>query len=189
MSRPTPQRDDRSPWSSPIVIVAIAAGVLIVVAGALAALLLLDDGTPESPASASSAPTAASTIVTSTVTDIATSTATITTERPHPTVPGADWQGYPDGPRCNGADDPAVMIGETPRSRVIVCQVGRQAGRLYYKGSADGQGVEVDYPRRIGDTFAVTNNGVTYVISPESLVISQGGETVADEPMIAHWLR
>lgn len=189
MSRPTPQPHDRSPWSSPIVIVAIAAGVLVVVAGALAALLLFDDGTPESPASASSAPPAAPSIVTSTVTDIDTSTATITTERPRPTVPGTDWQGFPESPRCNGADDPAVMIGETTRSRIVICQVGTQAGRLYYKGSADGQSVEVDYPQRSGDTFAVTNNGVTYVISPESLVISQGGETVADEPMLAHWLR
>ncbi|MYR06194.1 hypothetical protein GTV32_07645 [Gordonia sp. SID5947] len=187
MSRPTTPPKDRSPWAAPIVI--IGAGVLIVVAAALAALLLFDDDTAPPPSSASSTASTSRTIVTSTVTDIATSTATVTTGRTVPTVPGTDWQGFPDGPRCNGSDDPAVMIGETARSRIVICQVGAQTGRLYYKGSADSRSVEIDHPRRTGDTFRVTNDGVTYVISPDALVISHGHETVADEPMLAHWLR
>lgn len=190
-----PPGSDRSPWSSPAVIVAIAAGVLIVVGGVLAAVLLLpgDSDTTAQPSATSSATTPSPSTVTNTVTTApgggAGPTTTPPTTRPRatPSVAGADWQGFTDGPRCNAADDPAVVIGQTARSRVVICQVGDQVGRMYYKGLADGNAIEVQYPTRVGNTYEVLNNDVKYIIAPGQLTIVQNGETVATEPMLAYW--
>lgn len=184
--------NDRSPWSSPVVLVSIAAGVLLVIAGALAAFLLIPHHDVNPPAAettatvtAGGAPSPAATTTTTPIT-----TPDITTPvpvHPQPTIAGTDWQGFYDGPRCNAADDAAVAIGQTSRSQIVICQVGSQTGRTYYKGSADGNDVEISYPQQVGDTFHVTNRGVTYVISPQALTIVQGGATLADEPMVAYW--
>lgn len=194
-----PGPPERSPWSSPVVIVAIAAGVLLVLAGVLAAVLLLprSESTSSSAASSSAVPT---TVVTTTVppgqgtaatgptTTVTAPTVTETRQnRPVPSVAGADWQGFVDGPRCNAATDPAVAIGRTSRSRVVVCRVGDQGG-LYYKGLADGNAVEVQYPEQQGNVFRATNGPYEYLISPVDLTIFQNGTTVAAEPMLEYWM-
>jgi hypothetical protein len=112
---------------------------------------------------------------------------TISTPRATPTVPGTDWQGFVSGPRCNAAGDPAVMIGQTSRSNVVVCQVGTQVGRYYYKGLADGQSTELQFPTRSGDQFVAVNVDTTYEMTPAALTISTNGSVVAAEPMIYYW--
>ncbi|GAC69812.1 hypothetical protein GS4_28_00600 [Gordonia soli NBRC 108243] len=173
---------------------AIGTGVLVVVAGVLAALLFI----PRSEDTATTAATSVSSAATATTTVTATPTPTTTTTEPpvtqpplttprqYPTIAGADAQGFVDGPRCNVAADPAVVIGQTTRSRVVICRVGA-AGGLYYKGVADGGAIEIDFPTSAGDTYYATNGAVTYVVSPRDLLITRGGSVVADEPMIAYW--
>ncbi|ANY22957.1 hypothetical protein [Gordonia terrae] len=193
-----PPGPPRSPWSSPAVLVAIGAGVLLVVVGVLAALLLIpaDDDSADRD-TADGGPPSGST-VTSTVTRPAETTAPTTTPttptltsptpvRPAPTVAGADWQGFTTGPRCNAAGDPAVVVGQTSRSRVVICQVGTQTGRWYYKGLAPEGGIELQFPTRTGDTFEARNGAVRYLVSPASLTIVEGGAVLAEEPMLAYW--
>lgn len=103
-------------------------------------------------------------------------------------VAGADRQGFTSGPRCNAAEDPAVFIGRTARSRVVVCQVGAQTGRYYYKGYADGNSIEVGYPTRSGSTFTATNKAVSYIASPTSLTITENGAVLTREPMLQSWV-
>ncbi|GAA3961298.1 hypothetical protein [Gordonia caeni] len=103
-------------------------------------------------------------------------------------VAGADRQGFASGPRCNAAEDPAVFIGRTERSRVVVCQVGAQTGRYYYKGYANGNSIEVGYPTRSGSTFTATNKAVSYVVSPSSLTITENGAVLTREPMLQSWV-
>lgn len=103
-------------------------------------------------------------------------------------VAGADRQGFASGPRCNAAEDPAVFIGRTERSRVVVCQVGAQTGRYYYKGYANGNSIEVGYPTRSGSTFTATNKAVSYIVSPSSLTITENGAVLTREPMLQSWV-
>ncbi|MDS1112285.1 hypothetical protein RD149_00725 [Gordonia westfalica] len=188
-----PPEPPRSPWSSPAVLVAIGAGVLLVVAGVLAAFLLIPSD-EESAAKSASSTTSQPPTITSTVTrsptpppTTATTTLTPAPNRPAPTVAGADWQGFVTGPRCNAADDPAVAIGQTSRSRVVICQVGNQTGRWYYKGQAPEGGIELQFPTRIGNTFEARNGSVRYLVSPTSLTIVDGGSVLTNEPMLAFW--
>lgn len=191
-------RRPRSSWSWPVILIAVLAGLLLVLAAVLAAILLTNRSATNahtaaatSSATETSATTAPPTsTVISTVVQTPAQTPTVTrtqSARATPDVPGTDWQGFYDGPRCNSSDDPAVAIGQTPRSRVVICQVGDQTGRWYYKGAASGGTIEVGYPTRSGDTFTAVNGSVTYVLSPDNLEIIDNGQVAGDEPMSWFW--
>lgn len=189
-----PPQPPRSPWTSPAVLVAIGAGVLLVVAGGLAAFLLIPSDEESSDTTAATTTNPEPATITSTVTRSPTPPQTTVTttpppvpNRPTPTVTGADWQGFVTGPRCNAADDPAVAIGQTSRSRVVICQVGNQTGRWYYKGQAPEGGIELQFPTRVGNTFEARNGAVRYLVSPASLTIVEGGSVLTNEPMLAYW--
>ena len=103
-------------------------------------------------------------------------------------LPDADTQGfvgYP-GARCNHTN-PAVAIGRTSDSVVVICQTG--VGRLYYKGVGlqNGQSVEIDDPVQTGAAFVATNNGVQYSVSPAALIITQSLTVMSNEPMSEYW--
>ena len=214
---------ERSPWSSPLVIVAIAAGSLLVVAGVLAAVLLLPGtGTPSTNTLSASSTKVVTTTVSAGQTAAGSSgengagghgaaggnsgagaaqqpgapthTTTVTVPpgtttapgRPVLSVTGADWQGFTAGPRCNAADDPAVAIGRTARSQVVICRVGDQGG-LYYKGYADGNSIELQNPVLQNSVFRVTNGPYMYTVSPIDFYIYQNGDVVSGEPMLEYW--
>lgn len=190
---PTPP--PRSPWASPLVIGAVVAGVLVLALAVLLGFLFIPaDKKPSASDNSSTTPPPTTTQQVSTKTETVTATTpptttppTISTPRATPTVPGTDWQGFVSGPRCNAAGDPAVMIGQTARSNVVVCQVGTQVGRYYYKGLADGQSTELQFPTRSGDQFVAVNVDTTYEMTPAALTISTNGSVVAAEPMIYYW--
>ncbi|MCD2116468.1 MULTISPECIES: hypothetical protein [Rhodococcus] len=111
--------------------------------------------------------------------------------RPLPPVSASedtDPQGFVGIPeaRCNHTN-PAVAIGQTADSLVVVCETG--AGRYYYKGvrTNDGAAIEIDDPAPSGDGFTATNAGVQYSISSRALVISEGSTVLAEEPMLQYW--
>ena len=113
--------------------------------------------------------------------------------RPLPPVSASedtDPQGFVGIPeaRCNHTN-PAVAIGQTADSLVVVCETG--AGRYYYKGvrTNDGAAIEIDDPVPSGDGFIATNAGVQYSISSSALVISEGSTVLAEEPMLQYWSR
>jgi serine/threonine-protein kinase len=103
-------------------------------------------------------------------------------------VTGADQQGYTDlmGPRCN-SNDPAVLIGRTDLSRLVVCMTG--AGAYYYRGArvSDGAGIELADPVPLGgySAFTAVNpaDGTRYRITANRLIIVRGGQVLSDEPM------
>lgn len=199
---PQPPHEERSAWSSPVVWVAVAAGVLLVIGGVLAAVILIPRSESATQAGSSTSATPMTSLVTSYVTSppptpggsAAGAPSAAVPAPPHsqpthsdPPVAGADWQGFIDGPRCNAAGDAAVAVGYTSRSRVVICQVGSRTGQYYYKGSADGNTVEIDFPQRSGESFTAVNKGYSYTVSPAALVIAKGGQTLTTEPMIDYW--
>ncbi|MGW4124329.1 protein kinase domain-containing protein [Nocardia sp. NPDC004711] len=105
------------------------------------------------------------------------------------TVSGTDTQGFTaQPPRCN-ADDPAMAIGRTDKSRLVVCRTA--TGRFYYKGVriSDNAGIQLDDPVPDGTGgFTVTNptDGTQYRITAYSLVITTGGQVAANESMIEY---
>jgi len=109
--------------------------------------------------------------------------------RTAPSFGSTDGQGFvgvPDA-RCNHTN-PAVAVGQTTESLVVVCRTG--VGRYYYKGVrlSDGAAIEIDDPVETVDGFVATNNGVKYRISPISLTITEGSTLLAEEPMLQYWL-
>jgi hypothetical protein len=190
---PTPP--PKSPWSSPVVIGAIVAGALVLALAVLLGFLFIpedDNSATTSSTSATPPPNSTETVTATAPTAVSSSTPppTTTTTRPTatPDVPGADSQGFLSGPRCNAAGDPAVMVGQTARSKVVVCQVGDQSGRYYYKGLAGEGAIEIQYPTRSGNSFTAINNDTTYLVDASSLTISTNGSVLTAEPMIYYWV-
>lgn len=189
-----PQRPNRTPQ----ILAGVAAVIALAAAAALIGVWIARDGDgPDDDAQPSGVvtvtthqqapgqgPTAETTII-----EPPTVTTTTTVPTGAVSVVGADGRGFTSGPRCNAAEDPAIFIGETSRSRVVICQVGSQVGRNYYKGYADGQTIEVGYPTRSGSTFTAINGSTSYIVSPSALVIRDGGSVAANEPMIQSWVR
>ncbi|MFC9762782.1 serine/threonine-protein kinase [Rhodococcus jostii] len=102
-------------------------------------------------------------------------------------VSGADGQGFlpPSDARCNYTN-PAVFIGRTTKSLVVVCETG--VGRYYYQGVriSDGAAISVDDPISSGSGFVATGDGGTeYRLTPSALTIVGGdGRILATEPMV-----
>ncbi|NLG47829.1 hypothetical protein [Gordonia sp. (in: high G+C Gram-positive bacteria)] len=185
-----------SPWSSPVVLLAIFAGIIVLVGGVVAAVVYSGGDDPENVASSSDpsgpppAVTHTETVSPTTHTVTETPAQVPTTQAPQTGpigVAGADRQGF-SNLRCNAPEDPAVFIGYTERSRVVICQVGSTVGRNYYKGLAGGNTIEVGYPARSGDSFVATNGNVDYVVTRSALTIRENGSVIKVEPMIQSWV-
>ncbi|GAA4674046.1 hypothetical protein [Gordonia humi] len=193
-----PQPPRRSPLGSPAVIVAIVAGVLVLIGGTVGAIVYANSNSNDTTdVAASTSPSETSSpgsTVTVTETPSQTADRPTTTQAPpttshsSPDVSGANWQGFIDSAAsCNG-DDAAVFVGYTDRSQVVICQVGSQTGRYYYKGAADGGSIEIGYPVRSGGTFTAENDGTTYQVSTSTLVITEPDGTPHVESMIQAWV-
>ncbi|MBV6761369.1 serine/threonine-protein kinase [Rhodococcus opacus] len=201
-----------TPYSAPparrSVAVPVTVTVLVIALLALAGVvgwLVLDRNNPDDPAVAAAGSSQVRTPVTAdvpvattraapaTVPPAATpsrTTARTTTAPPPPIVgevSGADRQGFlpPSDARCNYTN-PAVFIGRTTKSLVVVCETG--VGRYYYQGVriSDGAAISVDDPSPSGSGFVATGDGGTeYRLTPTALTIVGGdGKVLATEPMI-----
>ncbi|GED97317.1 hypothetical protein nbrc107697_13560 [Gordonia crocea] len=180
-----------------VILVAGLAGALLVVGGALGAVLYGKSRDGGSPAAVTAAPYSGDGATTAPTTTATTTTTTTTTEtaappRYAPPTPsaapftGTDWQGFTgNGARCN-VDDPAVFIGQTNRSSVVVCRAG-ETGGLYYAGYADGhRSPDVSWPQMRGSTYVFRAGSTVYEVGPDALVITTPSATVT-EPWTAVW--
>lgn len=187
----------RSQWTSPAVMLAVIAGLLVLIGGVIAAFYFAgghsskDQATPpESSIQQPVPPDSGTPQPPVTVTSVVSPSST-QPSRPAstPTVSGADRQGFIgiSGARCN-ADDDAVFVGYTSRSHIVVCQVGSDTSRLYYKGWSGAGGITIDYPSRAGDTFTAVNGSTQYVVSPSQLTIYLPDRGPQQESMISAWV-
>ncbi|MFZ2174668.1 MAG: hypothetical protein WAW17_11650 [Rhodococcus sp. (in: high G+C Gram-positive bacteria)] len=107
-----------------------------------------------------------------------------------PTLDNTDSQGFVGVPqaRCNHTN-PAIAAGQTTESLVVICETG--VGRLYYKclRLTDGAAIEIDDPVATADGYTATNDGVQYRLSSGALVITEGSDLLAEEPMVQYWSR
>lgn len=98
-------------------------------------------------------------------------------------APASDGQGYLDSTaRCPG--DTAVAFGATQFSRVAICQTA--GGQFQYRGVRVRDGAKLIIPasRSADGGFVAENDGVTYTVTSDALVVSVGSGVLRKEPMV-----
>lgn len=95
--------------------------------------------------------------------------------------PPSDTGGYLESTARCTAPDTAVLFGTTKTSRVAVCKTA--AGAYEYRGVrvSDGAKLIVAAEQTSTDTYVVTNDGVTYTLTPTALSVTAGGDTFRTE--------
>ncbi|MDV3123642.1 hypothetical protein M1247_01825 [Mycobacterium sp. 21AC1] len=99
-------------------------------------------------------------------------------------APSNDARGYLDSTaRCASADD-TVVFGSTATSRVAIC--GLSGGKYEYRGVRlrDGAKLVVPATRSDDGAFVAKNDGVEYLLTAKSLVLSVGERVLREEPML-----
>lgn len=82
----------------------------------------------------------------------------------------------------------APLVAHDSRVHIAICQGA--SGALYYYGADDRTHLTITLPAtRSEDSWIATNNGVTYSITPENLVVTRPGTTLADEALSSGWTR
>jgi hypothetical protein len=98
-------------------------------------------------------------------------------------APATDDQGYVDSTARCTSPATAVLFGSTAGSRVAICKTS--GGQFEYRGVRLSDGARlVVAASQAGDGFVADNNGITYTVTAKSLVISQGGNVIREEPMV-----
>ena len=99
-------------------------------------------------------------------------------------APASDGQGYVDSTaRCTTPDVP-VAFGSTATSRVAICKT--PAGQYEYRGVRVRDGAKLIVPASLSEdgAFVAENNGITYMVTASSFVVSAGTQVIRDEPMV-----
>jgi hypothetical protein len=98
-------------------------------------------------------------------------------------APSADDGGYLNSTaRCT--PDAVVVFGSTDASRIAICKASN--GRFEYRGVRLSDGAKLIVPAEGSgdDSFVADNGAVSYRVSAKSLVVSEGGRVVREEPMV-----
>ncbi len=98
-------------------------------------------------------------------------------------APATDGQGFIDSVARCAAPDTAVAFGDTETSRVAICKT--PGGQYEYRGVRVRDGAKLIVPAaQSGDgKFVAENDGITYTVTANSLVVSAGNQVIREEPM------
>ncbi|MGE2730720.1 hypothetical protein ACQI4F_14650 [Mycolicibacterium vaccae] len=99
-------------------------------------------------------------------------------------APESDSRGYIDSTARCAAPDTAVVFGYTESSRVAICQ--SPEGDLTYRGVRvrDGARLITAATRTSDGAYAATREGIEYLVSEDSLLISSGENIIREESML-----
>lgn len=82
----------------------------------------------------------------------------------------------------------APVVAHDTRVHIALCQGA--SGALYYYGADDRTHLTITLPAsRSEDSWIATNNGVTYFVTEDNLMITKPGVTLADEALTSGWSR
>jgi len=97
-------------------------------------------------------------------------------------APSADDQGYVESTARCSSPSQAVVFGSTATSRVAICE---SDGEYEYRGVRLSDGAKLIVPAtKSTDGYTAENDGITYWVTEESLVVSAGREIIRDEEMV-----
>ena len=99
-------------------------------------------------------------------------------------VPDSDAQGYVNSSARCATADATVVFGSTDASRVAICKT--PGGGFEYRGVRVRDGAKLVVPaKQSGDgTFVAKSDGVEYVVTAKSLVLSEGNKVIREEQMV-----
>jgi hypothetical protein len=98
--------------------------------------------------------------------------------------PTTDSQGFVDSTARCSSPNTAAAFGSTDTSRVAICE--SPTGKYEYRGVRvrDGAKLIISATRSSDGKFVAENDGITYTVTPRSLVVSVGSEVIRTEPMV-----
>jgi hypothetical protein len=98
--------------------------------------------------------------------------------------PTTDSQGYVDSTARCSSPNTAAAFGSTATSRVAICE--SPGGKYEYRGVRvrDGAKLVIAATRSSDGKFVAENDGITYTLTPSSLVVSVGSEVIRTEPIV-----
>jgi len=98
--------------------------------------------------------------------------------------PTTDSQGFVDSTARCSSPNTAAAFGSTDTSRVAICE--SPSGQYEYRGVRvrDGAKLIISATRSSDGKFIAENDGITYTVTPRSLVVSVGSEVIRTEPMV-----
>jgi hypothetical protein len=101
-----------------------------------------------------------------------------------PADPSTDALGFVDSSARCAAPDTAVAFGSTATSRVAICK--SSSGTYEYRGVriSDGAKLVVPATESSDGGYVGESDGITYTVTSNSLVISQGNQVIRSEPMV-----
>lgn len=98
-------------------------------------------------------------------------------------APESDSQGYVDSTARCASPATVVIFGSTESSRVAICE--QSDGSYQYRGVRVRDGARLVLPATAsGDGYVAENEGLSYTVTSESLVVSADDEVVRDEPLL-----
>ncbi len=98
-------------------------------------------------------------------------------------APASDGQGYVDSTARCSPPDTAVAFGSTDASRVAICK--SSDGKYTYRGVRLRDGAKLILPATLsGGGFVADNDGVTYTLTANALVVSASGQVIREESMV-----
>lgn len=98
-------------------------------------------------------------------------------------APESDSQGYLESTARCASPATAVIFGSTETSRVAICE--QSDGSYQYRGVRVRDGARLVLPATAtGDGYVAENDGLSYTVTTESLVVSSGDDVIRDEPLL-----
>lgn len=99
-------------------------------------------------------------------------------------APTTDGQGFIDSTARCTPPDTAVAFGATDSSRVAICKT--PGGQYEYRGVRvrDGAKLIVPASRSSDGGFVAEDDGITYTVTANSLVVSVGQQVIREEAMV-----
>ncbi|CAN5605169.1 hypothetical protein BH11ACT6_BH11ACT6_40010 [soil metagenome] len=99
-------------------------------------------------------------------------------------APAYDSQGYLESTARCASPAQAMVFGSTSASRVAICET--PSGTLQYRGVRVRDGARLILPATdSGDqTFVADNDGATYEVTEDALVVSIGTRVIREESML-----
>lgn len=98
-------------------------------------------------------------------------------------APESDSQGYLESTARCASPATAVIFGSTETSRVAICE--QADGSYQYRGVRVRDGARLVLPATAtGDGYVAENDGLSYTVTTESLVVSAGDDVLRDEPLL-----
>jgi hypothetical protein len=99
-------------------------------------------------------------------------------------APATDDDGYVNSTARCAEPNSVVVFGSTDSSRIAICK--SPDGKFEYRGVRISDGAKLIVPavESTDGAFVADNNGIGYLVTAKSLVVSAGNKVIREEPMV-----